>query len=93
MCVIVSYSVCTSASVAALLEAHAHPPRVVGENFLLLLHNAGVRALVDGVGHDGDVVVLEGDVVWVGVLQQLAVLVPAGRKKSTEKQILRKFGI
>lgn len=59
------------------LEAHAHPPRVVGENFLLLLYDAGVRALVDGVGHDGDVVVLEGDVVWVGVFQQLAVLVPA----------------
>lgn len=55
----VSSSVCTRAGTAALLEAHAHPPRVVGENFLLLLNDAGVRALVDGVGHNGDVVVLE----------------------------------
>lgn len=65
---------------AAPLEAHAHPPRVVGENFLLLLDDARVRALVDGIGHNGDVVVLEGDVVWVGIFQQLAVLVPAEKQ-------------
>lgn len=59
-----------------LSEAHAHPPRVVRENFVFFLHDAGVCAFVDGIGHYSYVVVFQGDVVWVGVLQQLAVLVP-----------------
>lgn len=58
-------------------EAHAHSPRVVCENFVLFLHNAGVCAFVDGVGHYSDVVVFQGDVVGVRELQQLPVLVPA----------------
>lgn len=37
-------------------EAHTHSPRVVCEHFVLLLDDAGVHALVDGVGHDGNVV-------------------------------------
>ena len=59
-------------------EAHTHPPRVVRENFVFFLHDAGVCAFVDGVGHYSYVVVFQGDVVRVGELQQLAVLVPAG---------------
>lgn len=39
-------------------EAHADPPRVVRQHLVLLLHDAGVHAFVDGVGHDGDVVAL-----------------------------------
>lgn len=58
-------------------EAHAHSPRVVCEDFVFFLHNAGVCAFVDGVGHDGNVVVFQGDVVGVRELQQLPVLVPA----------------
>lgn len=50
---------------SAASEAHTHPPRVAGENFVLLLYHARVCALVDGVGHYGDVVVLQGDVVGV----------------------------
>lgn len=62
---------------SAASEANTHPPRVAGENFVLFLHHARVRALVDGVGHDGDVVVLQRDVVGVGVLQQLPIFEPA----------------
>lgn len=38
-------------------EAHSYPPGVVGEDLVLFPHDAGVCALVDGVGHDTDVVV------------------------------------
>ena len=62
---------------AASSEAHAYPPRVVGENFVFFLHDTRVCAFVDGVGHYGDVVVFQGDVVWLRVLQQLPVFVPA----------------
>lgn len=58
-------------------EPYTYSPRVVCKNFVLFLHNAGVSAFVDGVGHYGNVVVLQGDVVWVRELQQLIVLVPA----------------
>ena len=58
-------------------EPHTYSPRVVCENFVFFLHDAGVCALVDGVGHYGYVVVLQGDVVGVRILQQLPVLVPA----------------
>lgn len=58
-------------------EAHAYPPRVVGENFVLFLYDTRVCAFVDGVGHYGDVVVFQRDVVGLGVLQQLPVFVPA----------------
>lgn len=58
-------------------EAHAYPPRVVGENLVPLLHDARVGAFVDGVGHYRDLVILQGDVVRVRVLQQLPVFVPA----------------
>lgn len=64
-------------------ETHAHSPRVVCEDFLSFLHDAGVCALVDGVGHYGDVVVFQGDVVGVRELQQLAVLVPAATKRES----------
>lgn len=37
-------------------ELYAYSPRVVCEDFVLLLHDAGVHALIDGVGHDGNVV-------------------------------------
>lgn len=37
-------------------ELYAYSPRVVGEDFVLLLHDAGVYAFIDGVGHDGNVV-------------------------------------
>lgn len=62
-------------------EADAHPPWVVCKNFVLFLHNASVRAFVDGIGHYGDVVVFQGDVVWVRVLQQLPVFVPAENRR------------
>lgn len=58
-------------------EAHAHPPRVVSENFVFFLHDACVCAFVDGVGHYSNVVIFQGDVVWVRELQQLPVFVPA----------------
>lgn len=63
-------------------EPHTYSPRVVCENFVFFLHDAGVCALVDGVGHYGYVVVLQGDVVGVRVLQQLPVLVPAEKQRS-----------
>lgn len=58
-------------------EPHTYSPRVVCENFVLFLHNTGVCAFVDGVGHYGNVVIFQGNVVWVRKLQQLPVLVPA----------------
>lgn len=57
--------------------AHTNSPRVVCENFVFFLHNAGVCAFVDGIGHYGYVVIFQGDVVRVRELQQLPVLVPA----------------
>lgn len=59
-------------------KTHTHSPRIGSENFFSLLHDAGVRAFVDGVGHYGDVVVFQGDVVGMRELQQLVVFVPAG---------------
>lgn len=59
-------------------EPHTYSPRVVCQDFVLLLDDAGVHAFVDGVGHDGDVVSFQGNVVGVRELQQLPVLVPAG---------------
>lgn len=59
-------------------EAHTHPPRVVSENFVFFLHDAGVCAFVDGVSHYSNVVIFQGDVVWVRELQQLPIFVPAG---------------
>lgn len=79
-CVNVSCSVCRGADGGGgggPSEPHTYSPRVVCENFVFFLHDAGVCALVDGVGHYGYVVVLQGDVVGVRVLQQLPVLVPA----------------
>lgn len=67
---------------AWLSETHAHPPGVVCEDFLFFLHDAGVCAFVDGVGHYSYVVIFQRDVVGVGVLQQLAVLVPAETNRS-----------
>lgn len=67
-------------------EAHAYPPWVACENFVPFLYDASVRAFVDGVGHYGDVIVFQGNVVWVRVLQQLPVFVPAeteGRRCSS----------
>lgn len=64
-------------------EAHSYPPGVVGEHLVLLPHDAGVGALVDGVGHDAEVVVREGDVPRVGVLQKLSVLIPAVDTKAS----------
>ena len=60
-------------------EAHPHPPGVGGQGLVLLPDHAGVCALVDGVGRDADVVVLQGDVPGPGVLQELPVFVPAER--------------
>ncbi|KAG7226893.1 hypothetical protein INR49_022188 [Caranx melampygus] len=45
---------------------------------------ASVCALVDGVGHYGDVVVFQGNVVGMRVLQQLPVFVPAATGVKTE---------
>ncbi len=59
------------------LEAHTYSPRIVRENLVFFLYNAGVCAFVDGIGHYGDVVVFQVDVIWVRELQQLPVLVPA----------------
>lgn len=78
VCECVSFSV--HRCLRGLSEPHTYSPRVVCQHFVLFLHDAGVRALVDGVGHYGDVVVLQGNVVWAGVFQQLAVLVPAERE-------------
>ncbi len=50
-------------------EAHTYSPRVVCENLVFFLHNAGVCAFVDGVGHYGDVVIFQGDVIRVRVLE------------------------
>lgn len=55
-------------ALASPSEPHAYPPRVVCENFVFFLHDTGVCAFVDGVGHDGDVVVFQGDVVGMRVL-------------------------
>jgi len=63
--------------VAACSEAHPHPPGVGGEDLVLLAHHAGVRALVDGVGHDADAVGRQLDVARPRHLQQLPVFVPA----------------
>lgn len=77
VCNSVLFSVQRSWLLAWPSEAHTYSPRVVCENFFFFLHNAGVCAFVDGVGHYGNVVVFQGDVVRVRVLQQLSVLVPA----------------
>lgn len=58
-------------------EAHTYLPRVGCQNLVLLPYDAGVRPLVDGVGHNAYVIVLQGNVARVRELQQLAVFIPA----------------
>lgn len=58
-------------------EPHTYSPWVVCENFVFFLHNTGVCSFVDCIGHYGNVVIFQGNVVGVRELQQLPVLVPA----------------
>lgn len=72
---------------SASVEAHPYPPGVVGENFVLLLHNTGVCSLVDCIGHYTDVVVFQGDVARVGVLQKLPILIPTAGRNTNDAQL------
>lgn len=58
-------------------EAHSYPPRVRGQHLVLLPHYAGVCALIDGICHNCDVVIFQGDVAGMREFQKLAVFIPA----------------
>lgn len=67
------YNLCSK----SVSEAHSYPPRVRGQHLVLLPHDAGVRALIDGVCHDCDVVIFQGKVAGMREFQKLAVFIPA----------------
>lgn len=70
-------------------ETHSYSPRVRGQHLVLLPHNAGVCALIDGICNNSNVVVLQGSVARVRRFQKLAILIPTTHKMMVNVRMLK----
>lgn len=74
------------------LLLHLDSPGIRGQNLGLFLHQAGIGALVDGIGDDAHVVLVQRQVARVGIFQELLVFIPAKgyeTKKKNGKETIR----